>query len=101
MSSKTDAMLAHDPENWSRTMGLIAVLSLPARTMPNRTQAKPVVQIEVQPDEWLPVDTVVIDSDAIVFLHGTNGTRREHRFEHDRCPRWRVVREEQRHGFAP
>lgn len=95
MTQRTDRMLAHDPENWSRTMGLIAVLALPARTMPTGAQTRPRVEILVD-DAWRPVDTVVIDSDAIVFSHGMNGSRTEHRFEHDACPPWRMLHEEAR-----
>ncbi len=75
---------------WARLRGLVAVLSLPAHRCDDGIFRKRKVEVELDANTWVAVDSMAIESERIVFWFGTNGTRVEYVFPRDACPRWRV-----------
>jgi hypothetical protein len=82
--------LTHDPEAHARLLGIINMLKLPPLQWPDGTSRRRLVEIEVEPDRWVPVDGVVVEAGTITFWSGTNGTRREYVRPAGFCPRWRA-----------
>jgi hypothetical protein len=79
-----------ESEAQARLMGLCAVLRLPPLCCEDGRERRPLIEIEVAPDTWRPIETFAFDDGAVVFLFGKNGTTRSYRFPIEECPSWRM-----------
>lgn len=79
-----------DSEAHARLLGLMAVLGLPPVRCIDGTTKKPLVEVEVCPGEWRPVETVYVDGGAVELAFGKNGSSRVYRFDASDCPSWRM-----------
>ena len=86
-----------DDEQAARLHGLMAMLALPARRGDDGVYRRLLVEIEVARGRWAPVDSVIIESDRLVFSYGVNGHRREYTFvAGEDVPQWRTERPSRR-----
>lgn len=78
-------------ENEARLKGLFAVLALPARRAADGSFRRPMVEVEVAPGTWSPIDSISVESERLTFSYGSNGTRVEYVFDRkESVPRWRT-----------
>ena len=80
-----------DPEQTARLLGLMSQLGLPPRVGADGKTRRVLVEVEVAPGVWSPVDSAALDDERLVLSYGTNGRRREWKFRRgEPVPRWRL-----------
>jgi len=80
----------HDPDAHARLMGVINMLKLPPLVWPDGRTRRRLIEIEVEPGRWVPVDGLVVEAGVVTFWSGTNGSRREYTRPAGSCPNWRA-----------
>lgn len=74
-------LLLSDTQGWARLLGLMSQLALPSR---------PVIEVEIAPDLWEPIDALSIDEGELVLSYGRGDNRQEFRFSRSEpIPPWR------------
>lgn len=79
-------------ERDARLRGLVAVLRLPPLRMPDGSQRRRLVELEVVPGVWRAVSTLALEGDTVTLLDARAGVVHEYRFRAGRLPPWRFVR---------
>jgi hypothetical protein len=75
-------------EGWASLQGLMAQLALPPVRSLDGSFCRPRIEVEINPDEWEPIDSVSVESARVVFALG----KREWVFlRTETFPRWRRV----------
>jgi len=94
-------LIEEDVEAWARLQGLLAMLALPPMREDDGVVRRILVEIEVSPNKWVPIEGVTIEPHRLIFHYGTNGTRVQYPYaREDGIPRWRTPRAKRpTHGY--
>lgn len=84
-------LLADSPEGWARLQGLFAMLALPPINAGLGMVRRRIVEVEVSPNRWVPIEGAALELHRLVVWTGSNGSRQQYEFlRAEGVPRWRM-----------